>query len=89
MIRSNRRLGYAGREYSASLAAGYLSVHLEQQRALVESALGLDELAASSARPDEAAPRTDEAREQDRGRGLRPLNNTHASPTVRPQTPNP
>ena len=46
MIRSNRRLGYAGREYSASPAAGYLSVHQEQQRALVESALGLDELAA-------------------------------------------
>ena len=46
MIRSNRRLGYAGREYSASPAAGYMSVHLEQQRALVESALGLDELAA-------------------------------------------
>ena len=46
MIRSNCRLGYAGREYSASPAAGYLSVHLEQQRALVASALGLDELAA-------------------------------------------
>ena len=46
MMRSNRRLGYAGREYSASPAAGYMSVHLEQQRALVESALGLDELAA-------------------------------------------
>ena len=46
MIRSNRRLGYAGREYSASPAAGYLGLHLEQQRALVESALGLDELAA-------------------------------------------
>ena len=46
MMRSNRRLGYAGREYSASPAAGYLSVHQEQQRALVESALGLDELAA-------------------------------------------
>ena len=46
MMRSSRRLGYAGREYSASPAAGYMSVHLEQQRALVESALGLDELAA-------------------------------------------
>ena len=46
MMRSKRRLGYAGREYSASPAAGYLRVHLEQQRALVESALGLDELAA-------------------------------------------
>ena len=43
MIQGSRRLGYAGREYSASPAAGYLRVHLEQQRALVGSALGLDE----------------------------------------------
>ena len=46
VIRSKRRLGCAGREYSASPAAGYLSVHLEQQRALVGWALGLAELAA-------------------------------------------
>ena len=46
MLRPSCRLVYAGREYSASPAAGYVSVHLEQQRALVESALGLDELAA-------------------------------------------
>ena len=35
-------LSYAGRDYSASPAAGYLNVHLEQQRALVDTALGLD-----------------------------------------------
>ena len=35
-------LSYAGRAYSASPAAGYLSAHLAEQRALVESALGLD-----------------------------------------------
>ena len=46
MMQPSRRLGYAGREESASPATGYLSVHLEQQRALVGSALGLDELAA-------------------------------------------
>ena len=46
MIQGPRRLGYAGREYSASPAAGYLGLHLQQQRALVSSALGLDELAA-------------------------------------------
>ncbi len=34
------RLLYAGRDYSASPAVGYLGLHLEQQRALVESALG-------------------------------------------------
>jgi 2-oxoglutarate dehydrogenase E1 component len=38
-----RNLHYAGREYSASPAAGYLNVHLEQQRALVHDALGLNE----------------------------------------------
>ncbi len=40
MMDAGRRLGYAGREYSASPAAGYLNVHLEQQRALVAAALG-------------------------------------------------
>ena len=43
MIQGRRRLGYAGREYSASPAAGYSGLHLEQQRALVGAALGLDE----------------------------------------------
>ena len=34
---------YAGRDYSASPAAGYMNVHLQQQRALVESALRVDQ----------------------------------------------
>jgi len=34
---------YAGRDYSASPAVGYMNVHLQQQRALVESALRLDD----------------------------------------------
>ena len=39
--RPNQRFIYAGRDYSASPAVGYLNVHLEQQRQLVETALGL------------------------------------------------
>jgi 2-oxoglutarate dehydrogenase E1 component len=36
--------GYAGRFYSASPAAGYMSLHLEQQKELVSDALQLDKL---------------------------------------------
>jgi len=36
--------GYAGRFYSASPAVGYMSLHLEQQKQLVEDALQLDKL---------------------------------------------
>ena len=43
-IGKRHTLHYAGREYSASPAVGYLNVHLEEQRALVASALGLDAL---------------------------------------------
>ena len=42
-IRSKHKLVYAGRDYSASPAAGYLNVHTSEQRALVETALGLDQ----------------------------------------------
>jgi 2-oxoglutarate dehydrogenase E1 component len=35
------KLMYAGRDYSASPAVGYMNVHLQQQRALVEDALRL------------------------------------------------
>ncbi len=48
-IAEGRRLIYAGRDYSASPAVGYLGVHIQQQRALVATALGLDQDAASSA----------------------------------------
>ena len=44
-IQSKHKLGYAGRDYSASPAAGYLTVHASEQRALVEAALGLDQAA--------------------------------------------
>ena len=46
LMERRHRLGYAGRTYSASPAAGYLNLHLAEQRALVESALGLDEAGA-------------------------------------------
>ena len=51
-IDKRHNLVYAGRTYSASPAAGYLNVHLEEQRALVETALGLD--AAEAARKKSA-----------------------------------
>ena len=47
MIGGSRELQYAGRDYSASPAVGYLNVHLEEQRSLVDSALGLDAMEAS------------------------------------------
>ena len=44
-IQRKHTLVYAGRDYSASPAAGYLNVHTSQQRSLVETALGLDQAA--------------------------------------------
>ena len=41
-VEKRHKLIYSGRTYSASPAVGYLNVHLEQQRALVDTALGLD-----------------------------------------------
>jgi len=41
-VQKRHKLVYAGRTYSASPAAGYLNVHLAEQRSLVETALGLD-----------------------------------------------
>ena len=42
LIGKHHRLSYAGRTYSASPAAGYLNVHLAEQRELVNTALALD-----------------------------------------------
>ena len=41
-VQARHKLSYAGRTYSASPASGYLNVHVEEQRSLVEGALGLD-----------------------------------------------
>ncbi|MBI5448331.1 MAG: 2-oxoglutarate dehydrogenase E1 component [Gammaproteobacteria bacterium] len=40
-IKKDQTLSYAGRDASASPAAGYMSLHLEQQAALVKQALGI------------------------------------------------
>ena len=42
LIAKHHSLSYAGRDYSASPAAGYLNVHLSEQRELVNTALALD-----------------------------------------------
>ncbi|NKC13351.1 MAG: 2-oxoglutarate dehydrogenase E1 component [Gammaproteobacteria bacterium] len=52
---ADRQLHYAGREYSASPAAGYLNVHHEQQRALVQDAFGID---AEQDKKSAATPKT-------------------------------
>ena len=51
-VQERHKLLYAGRDYSASPAAGYMNIHLEEQRSLVETALGLD--AAQAARKKSA-----------------------------------
>ena len=43
-IREDQQLRYAGRRTSASPAVGYYQVHLEQQKRLVEQALGAQDL---------------------------------------------
>ena len=39
---ANLKLAYAGREASASPAAGYMALHIQQQEKLIKEALGLD-----------------------------------------------
>jgi 2-oxoglutarate dehydrogenase E1 component len=46
-VQKRHKLVYAGRTYSASPAAGYLNVHLAEQRSLVDTALGLDVIEAA------------------------------------------
>ena len=46
-IQDRHKMIYAGRTYSASPAAGYLNIHLAEQRALVDTALGLDAVQAA------------------------------------------
>ena len=43
-LNEKHTFGYAGRFYSASPAAGYMSLHIAQQKQLVENALQLDKL---------------------------------------------
>jgi len=43
VLPNNAKLHYTGREASASTAVGYISLHIKQQKALVNKALGLEE----------------------------------------------
>jgi len=43
VLPNNAKLHYTGREASASTAVGYISLHIKQQKALVNNALGLEE----------------------------------------------
>ena len=43
VLPNNAKLHYAGREASASTAVGYMSLHVKQQKALVNKALGFEE----------------------------------------------
>ena len=43
VLPNNSNLHYAGRDASASTAVGYISLHVKQQKALVNKALGLEE----------------------------------------------
>ncbi len=45
-MRADQSLAYAGRPSSASPAVGYLQLHNEQQKALIEAALGIEAAAA-------------------------------------------
>lgn len=42
-VSPNAKLHYAGRDASASTAVGYMSLHVKQQKALINKALGLEE----------------------------------------------
>ena len=41
--KEHRTVYYAGRDYSASPAVGHMKLHLQQQRVVIESALGFDQ----------------------------------------------
>ncbi len=46
-----QQLFYAGRQSAAAPASGIFKVHLQQQQALVEAALGIETKASKSAKP--------------------------------------
>ena len=49
----NQQLYYAGRPASAAPASGIFKVHLQQQQALIEAALGIESKASKTAKPRE------------------------------------
>jgi 2-oxoglutarate dehydrogenase E1 component len=50
-----QQLYYAGRASAAAPASGIFKIHLQQQQALVEAALGIETKASKSAKPREAS----------------------------------
>ena len=57
-LRDHQQLYYAGRPASAAPASGIFKVHLQQQQALVESALDIDVKASKSAKPRKSQRKT-------------------------------
>ncbi len=50
-LKERQQLYYAGRAGAAAPASGIFKIHLQQQQALVESALGIETKASKSAKP--------------------------------------
>jgi 2-oxoglutarate dehydrogenase E1 component len=50
-LKDHQQLFYAGRPGAAAPASGIFKLHLQQQQALVEAALGIDVTATKSAKP--------------------------------------
>jgi 2-oxoglutarate dehydrogenase E1 component len=57
-LKDHQQLYYAGRPGAAAPASGIFKVHLQQQHALVEAALGIETKASKSARPRHAERKT-------------------------------
>ena len=57
-LRDRQQLYYAGRSGAAAPASGIFKIHLQQQQALVEAALGIDTKPSKSARPKKTKRKT-------------------------------
>ena len=55
-LKQKHVLSYAGRQPSASTAAGYMQLHAQQQKALIQDALGLAEAKQGAAAKDKTKP---------------------------------
>src|SRR6185312_626323 len=50
-LKQKHELRYAGRPHAASTAAGYMQLHVQQQKALIQNALGTADAAQAKSRP--------------------------------------
>ena len=57
-LKDRQQLYYAGRSGAAAPASGIFKIHLQQQQALVEAALGIDSKPSKSARPKKTKRKT-------------------------------